>query len=195
MDTSSKEVLRPAMTLLEINLFTKYVSRCNQYFEYGVGGSTVHASINSSAIIRGVDSSREWISKVNKLTKTSQVNLTYIDIGPIGKWGNPANNKTKHLWPNYSLHINHTDITPDFILVDGRFRVACIIQSILYSIKNNIDPIISLHDCKRSDYNTVNRLLSCVDQVDELSIYKVNFDVVNEDELNDLYEDFKFKPA
>ena len=192
MGMSSKEILRPAMVASEISLYTKYISNCSQYFEYGIGGSTVFASDNSNAIIRGVDSSQEWINKVTKLTDATRVKLCHVDIGPIGEWGNPKGEDHKNLWPGYSSSIFNTDIKPDFILVDGRFRVACIIQSIIFSIKHKINPIISLHDCNRVEYKIVQDLLQCIDRVDNIAMYQIEHDKVNVADLHRIYNDFKF---
>ena len=188
----SKNSLTPAMTPAEINLFTRYIINCSQYFEYGIGGSTVFTSDNSDAIIRGVDSSQEWINKVIKLTDETRAKLSLIDIGPTGEWGNPKGEDHKNLWPGYSSSIFNTDIIPDFILVDGRFRVACIIQSIIFSIKHKINPIISLHDCNRVEYKIACDLLQWIDRVDNIAMYQIEHDKVNLTDLHRIYNDFKF---
>ena len=178
------------MSIAELAVFKKYISNINAYFEFGVGGSTVFVHENTNAQIIGVDSSSKWIEQVGKHVD-DRVNLKFIDIGPVGDWGMPKNEQKKNNWPLYSKSINTIDLKPDVILVDGRFRVACLIQTILYSTKNNLDPIILLHDCNRNDYNPGKEMLTCLDQVGTLAVIKLNNKYQLED-LELLYHKFKF---
>lgn len=165
--------MTPAMTRDEIALLSKYTSKCANYFEFGVGGSTVHVFNNSESKIRGVDSSIEWLSNVQSVVGSERVLLTHVDIGPVGAWGRPVDDKFKHKWCDYSMSIHETDITPDFILVDGRFRVGCILQSIIFSLNKNCDPIISLHDCQREGYKLGTKHLRCIERSSNLAMFKI----------------------
>lgn len=178
------------MSKAELTAFESYISNINSYFEFGVGGSTVFVHENSNAKIVGVDSSRQWIERVNGYVD-DRVNLKFVDIGPVGDWGMPKNEQNKSNWPVYSTTINTIDIMPEVILVDGRFRVACLVQTVLFSVKNNIDPIILLHDCNRDHYNPGKELLTCINQVETLAAYKLNGEYRPED-LELLYNDFKY---
>ena len=187
--------MKPHMSLQEINLLDKYTSECNNYFEFGVGGSTVHIYRNTKAIIRGVDSSKIWLSSVRKLVDRDRVSLKYVDIGPVGDWGRPVDYEFKHKWSDYYTSIHRTDIEPDFILVDGRFRVCCILQSILFSIKKDIDPVISLHDDWRPRYKHGIDYLECIDKSDNLSMYKIPKDRIDVDMINSTIDEFKYKQS
>lgn len=178
------------MSIAELAVFKKYISNINAYFEFGVGGSTVFVHENTNAQIIGVDSSSKWIEQVSKHVD-DRVNLKFIDIGPVGDWGVPKNEQNKGDWPLYSTSINTIDIKPEVILVDGRFRVACLVQTVLFSVKNNIDPIILLHDCSRDHYNPGKELLTCINQVETLAAYKLNGKYHLED-LELLYHKFKY---
>ena len=165
--------MTPAMTRDEIAILSKYTNKCVSYFEFGVGGSTVHVFNNSDCKIRGVDSSLEWLDNVQRVVDSERVLLNHIDIGPIGGWGRPVDDKFKHKWCDYSMSIHETDVVPDFILVDGRFRVGCILQSIIFSLKRNCDPIISVHDCQREVYKLGTKHLRCIERSSNLAIFKI----------------------
>ena len=178
------------MSRAELTAFKGYISNINTYFEFGVGGSTVFVHENTNAQIVGVDSSLKWIEQVKKHVD-GRVDLMFIDIGPVGDWGMPRNEQNKGNWPLYSTSINTNNLKPEVILVDGRFRVACLIQTILYSTKNNLDPIILLHDCNRNEYNPGKELLTCLDQVGTLAVFKLKSKYQLED-LELLYHKFKY---
>lgn len=184
--------MKPAMTHREIDLLNRYINTCKNYFEFGIGGSTVYVCNNTNANIRGVDSSTEWISNVQKMVDNKRVKLTHIDIGPTREWGNPVDDSFKHKWSDYYTSIHKTDIEPDLILVDGRFRINCILQSILFSIEKNIDPIISLHDCQRPGYKHGTDYLECIDRSDNLAMFKISKDRIDIDMLNSTSDKFKY---
>lgn len=182
--------MKPHMSIAELAAFKKHISNINTYFEFGIGGSTVFVHENTNAQIVGVDSCQEWIERVNEHVD-DRVELKFVDIGPIRDWGVPKNEQNKGDWPMYSASINTIEIKPEVILVDGRFRVACLVQIVLFSVKNNIDPTILLHDCNRDHYNPGKKLLKCINQVETLAAYKLNGKYHLED-LELLYNDFKY---
>ncbi|WP_255329139.1 hypothetical protein [Paracoccus albicereus] len=58
--------------------------------------------------------------------------MIYADIGPTGKWGRPTNPAA---WPRFSGYV--LDVWslpfmqhPDVILIDGRFRAACMLAAL-----------------------------------------------------------------
>ena len=178
------------MSIAELTAFKEFISNINAYLEFGVGGSTVFVHENTDAQIIGVDSSLKWIEQVNKHVD-DRVNLRFVDIGPVGDWGMPVDEQNKDNWPEYSKSINTFELEPDVIFVDGRFRVACLIQAVLFSTKNNLDPIILLHDCNRDYYNSGKNILKCISQVDTLAAFKLN-DKYQLEDLVLLYNDFKY---
>jgi hypothetical protein len=53
-----------------------------------------------------------------------------IDLGELGDWGYPST--YHHRFRNY-VHspLQHSPVKPDLVLIDGRFRVACFLHSLL----------------------------------------------------------------
>ncbi len=111
-------------------------SRC--YLEYGCGGSTVYACHEAKvAVIISVDSDRAWVENVasSLMNATSTLLIQHCDIGEVGDWGTPTSENNIHGFWKYMVAPwkiaksgNHV---PDTILVDGRFRVACFLYSLL----------------------------------------------------------------
>jgi len=55
-------------------------------------------------------------------------------LGPTGAWGFPTDTANCRKWPRYATHVwqilDSIPASPDFILVDGRFRVASFLASL-----------------------------------------------------------------
>ena len=127
------------MTPDEINSLQKYLNNATDYLEYGSGNSTLLAlssdNINS---ITSVESSSAYIAEnllikevVSSAIKKGLLNFIIVDIGKTKKWGRPIDSSKAHLWPNYSLIPFLQKKDYDFVLIDGRFRVSCILNCIL----------------------------------------------------------------
>lgn len=189
------------MTENEKKLFDKTIQNSSYYLEFGMGGSTFRTLQKSKAIVYSIDSSLEWISLmreyffINKL-ENKRLKLFHVDIGPTEEWGYPAGNNFNNLFPNYSAEI--FNLIPkkiiDTILIDGRFRVACTLKSILECHENNNIKIL-IHDFwNRPHYHIVLKFLEEINSVDKLGVFKIkeNFDL---EDLKTEYDNFKFDPA
>lgn len=158
------------MSDVEKALFLKTISeKGGVYFEFGSGGSTVAASgVDSIDEIISVESDSGWLDKVRThLTKKNL--LISVDIGPTKDWGTPTDRRHSHKWSAYSSAIDGH--RPDVVLVDGRFRVACICKAILSLNENGI---IVVHDFwNRTHYHVVLPFLDVVSRADTLAVFKV----------------------
>lgn len=105
--------------------------------EYGSGGSTVLAAEMSGKLVFSVESDRMWALGLQKQMATgdyaSPATVYYVDIGRTGRWGRPIDESG---WVRYIDYPNaiwdeaffrH----PDVILIDGRFRVACLLNALV----------------------------------------------------------------
>jgi hypothetical protein len=155
-------------------MFYNYLDKATFYFEYGSGGSTYQASIrNNITQIYSVESDIQWQKKL-KATITKP-NITYIlnDLDTIpNKWGYPGPKCTPQQMINYSHHIKY--LSPeeqqkiDFILIDGRFRVACCLKC--FDVINN-DCLIAFDDfLDRPQYHVV---LNYYDIIDKTIDYRM----------------------
>lgn len=121
------------------------------YFEFGCGGSTIYASsLDNINKIISVENDQNWIESVQNASQ-KHIDFIYVDIGPIKEWGLPVDDSEADQWHKYSDAIQ--GYHPQAVLVDGRFRVACICQAIL-TIKEN--GLILVHDFwNREHYHAV----------------------------------------
>lgn len=124
--------------------FSERISKSRVYLEYGSGGSTIVAYKNTKRMFT-VESDAAFLGAVKKRLKSiaephSQADLIFVNIGLTEEWGIPIFKRpTKRRlarWGRYVTapwdELRTCGIEPDTILVDGRFRVACVLQSLLH---------------------------------------------------------------
>ena len=115
-------------------LFRQELAACRVYGEYGCGSSTIWVAHHSNARILAVDSSPAWIAKVREATadQAERITIEAIDLGVLGDWGYPTTYRHRHRFGDY-VHSpwRHGPVKPDLVLIDGRFRVACFLHSLL----------------------------------------------------------------
>ena len=181
--------MKPHMEDNEILLFAETIKEAEGYFEFGCGGSTVFASNNSSAKIHSVDSSKEWLNKVSGNIRDTEVILEHVNLGPLKAWGYPVTNK--HLWRNYYESIHTTKVSPDVVLIDGRFRVSCALNVIKYSKNNNLNTTIMIHDSERY-LKDLKKYLIQIRFSQSLSVMKIK-DNINFEEIERDSERFKYQ--
>lgn len=108
--------------------------------EYGAGGSSMTAARLKVPTIISVESDTDFLAATGAAVRASATHSAFIghhaDIGPTKEWGNPADRSKVHLWPRYCSDV-WARITrerlpqPDVVLIDGRFRVACLLATVL----------------------------------------------------------------
>ncbi|SDE15956.1 hypothetical protein [Limimaricola pyoseonensis] len=107
--------------------------------EYGAGGSTLMAAGLSGRTVFSVESDRGWIAELERRLEAepprAAVHLHHADIGPTGKWGQPADETLWRRFHRYPLSVWDREdfVHPDVVLVDGRFRAACFL-AVLFRI-------------------------------------------------------------
>lgn len=193
----NNKILQPAMSFDEIKLFKKIIKDSNYYIEFGSGGSTYTVLELTNAEIFSVESDLFWINelKTNDLIKKSNENerlhFHYIDIGVVEEWGYPINDDKIEDFYKYSSDIFNNVIKDkvDTVFIDGRFRVACTLKSII-ELHNN--PTIIIHDfINRKGYHSVLKYLDIIDSVDTLYVFKVKKNININDVITD-YDRYKY---
>lgn len=102
--------------------------------EYGSGGSTVVAADLGKTVF-SVESDASWLDGMRQWFAAhppkGRVLLHHGQIGPTGKWGAPTGAKAFRSFPGYALSVWDRDDFehPDVVLVDGRFRPACLLAT------------------------------------------------------------------
>lgn len=113
----------------ESGLFEKLASDCVRYGEYGCGKSTRFMLVNTGTSIATVDNSLAWL---NKISSSPRLKKVHVDLGPTGKWGVPLDFGYRAKFADYPMALwRDSDPSPDFVLIDGRFRVSCFLATLL----------------------------------------------------------------
>lgn len=186
-----------SLSELEKKTLSKYYANSSNYLEFGSGGSTFIALNNPNLIINSVESDKNWLDYIlsyaflNNAHKTNRLKFHYIDIGKTKRWGYPVDDSQKNNYPNYSSAVfdNFQKEKIDLVFIDGRFRVACALATILNCSK---DVIIMIHDyADRKDYHILEKFLDKIEIIDTLAIFKIK-DNVEFAEVEKCYNEYKY---
>lgn len=146
--------------------------------EYGSGGSTVMAAASAGTAVMAVESDRAWFLRMKDWFKDHPapvpVTLHHANIGPTKRWGFPKDGAKAERWPSYALSIwDHADFRhPDVVLVDGRFRLACLLTT-LFRIKR---PVRLLCDdyAERPAYHAFERLAGTPEMTGRMAAFTLS---------------------
>jgi hypothetical protein len=108
------------------------------YLEFGSGGSTVLASRRVASLV-SIDSDARYLAAVGRRIARPDAVLMPVDIGFTHRWGRPVfvrpTAQRVARWRRYPQApwklLAARGRMPDVVLVDGRFRVACALESLL----------------------------------------------------------------
>lgn len=164
----------PHMPDAAVTVLSERLKSTKCYLEYGSGGSTVLAANLGVQRIFSVDTSAEWLDKVRATIGEGYSGILetlFVDIGPTKKWGYPVSNSQFQKWPQYFIspweHIGEAKLSPDLILIDGRFRVSCFLVSLAYA---SIGTTLLFDDyVNRKYYHAVERLLKPINCHDRMA--------------------------
>ena len=139
------------MTEKELNLLQQKMSQTTNYLEFGSGRSTILAAQTANIKkITSVESDADfWKQQVcsdvciQDAITSKRLCPLLINIGPSTKWGYPLDTSCKQNWPLYHSTAFEGNFAYDLVLVDGRFRIACILQTCLHC---SSDTQLLVHD-------------------------------------------------
>lgn len=117
-------------------MFKDVVEKAEVYYEYGCGKSTEYVLRHTKSSIFSVDTSRDWVEKVQRLStneSSHRLNVSWVDVGPVGDWGMPLSFKHRHRFKEYAETLWRNDMAPDVVLIDGRFRVSCFLATLQFA--------------------------------------------------------------
>jgi Glycosyl transferase family 2 len=113
----------------EADLVRKSYAAARSILEYGSGGSTVLAAELGKPVI-SVESDQAWAERLSAHLAgiAPDARVHHVDIGPTEKWGMPSRPRFHGRFHRYPLSVwDRPDIgEPDLVLIDGRFRAACL---------------------------------------------------------------------
>lgn len=118
---------RPHLDDETLARLTAELKRCRSYLEFGSGGSTLLADSLGIPTI-SVESDRFYARTVRSALKGTSVAVVAVDIGITAEWGWPLFKRRTpsriRRWRQY-VEAGFARVSPDLIMIDGRFRVAC----------------------------------------------------------------------
>ncbi|MCK5747244.1 MAG: hypothetical protein KAH44_13565 [Oricola sp.] len=120
--------------------FNERIRSTKVYLEYGAGGATLIAASHAELVV-SVESDSHYRELVRGMVSErdckAEVNVLHGAIGPTGPWGAPLFRvgNTALSGSNYVLApwraLARCNRKADFVLIDGRYRVACLLTGIL----------------------------------------------------------------
>jgi hypothetical protein len=175
----------PMMSPAAISFLRERLSASKCYLEYGGGGSTRMAARLGVPRIFSVESdvvfARAVEDAVSSDNSSSVVTITTPPLGETGRWGHPVGTGAVHQWPSYPLAIwdliRLEGAQPDLIVVDGRFRVACFLASLLWSQPGTMI-IFDDYTGRRRKYGVVERYAKPISSFEMTTVFQTpaNFD-------------------
>jgi hypothetical protein len=142
--------------------------------EYGSGGSTVLAATSGCRVI-SVESDKGWARRLAEHLApiSDRATVHHADIGPTGPWGAPRNDLRFRKFHTYALAVwDRPDFEqPDLVLIDGRFRAACLVAVMLRATR----PTTVLFDdyARRRYYHGVENLARKEEMIGRMARFTV----------------------
>jgi hypothetical protein len=190
--------LKPEMTPAEVSLLARSLLASSHVWEWGCGGSTALAAfLGNIRSIRSVDSLAVWRNRVLNATApyAKRVHIVLVDLGRTKAWGWPADEASRPKWPAYPQTFRDRAAVgataaaddgdgadgsddanpplpplpdPDFVLVDGRFRVACALEVLLSGTR----PLVAIHDWDRDKYHVILPFFDVVEVAGRMAVLR-----------------------
>jgi hypothetical protein len=167
-------------------------------YETAFDGSTYVAAQLVKKHVTSIDSSTEWLTNVRQACAGEECalkpRLFHADIGPIGDFGTPIDDPSfRSQWPRYYEIIWEAPEArlADLYLIDGRFRVACFVKTLLHC---GPDALIMIHDfANRPQYHVVRKVAREVASFESLSVFLRKQDK-NVEHLSAILDAYRFDP-
>lgn len=178
------------MTAAEATQLELQLAGRNALLEFGSGEGTVIAARQVERIV-SVDGDLARLGRVAAELAQAPVEFTpyHADIGPVGDGGWPVDEARLRDWPHYHSRIwRHLSGSPDAVLINGRFRVACLLQAIIHC---RPDTMLLFHDFRdHPGYQSVLKHTDMLARVDTLAVLRVKPEVDGKVVLHDLFDHF-----
>tara|TARA_B100001059_G_C17802151_1_gene566826 strand:- start:579 stop:1151 length:573 start_codon:yes stop_codon:yes gene_type:complete len=152
-------------------LFKQSLIGCNSYFEYGVGASTRWVLENTKSKIISVDTDKKWINTIDISNNDYRVKLNWVNLGELESWGRPKSYEYRDHFIDYISNVWGFNEKADVILIDGRFRVACFLYSL---INAKINSLIIFDDYNnRPYYHVIEEIIPVYKTCGRQAVFKV----------------------
>ncbi len=171
----------PHMSPPQIAYLRDRLTKSQCFLEFGAGGSSMLASELNVPKIFSVESDKAFAGAVEFAVRASTTKSAYsmsvVDIGKTGQWGTPVNTDRMRHWPKYSLQIWDTlkasGDTPDLVLIDGRFRVACALASLIFC-RDHTTIMIDDYSKRVKRYGIVANFTKNMVMIDRMAVFEAD---------------------
>lgn len=179
----------------EREIFMEYLKSKEQlkYYEFGSGGSTyVACEEKNVSHICSQESDTSFFYKLQKepviINAINNKKLTYIltEVGCKDNWGYPEEDTPKEKYLPYFRTIRAYTEIPDIVLIDGRFRVACALNT--WFIINESTIILFDDFTDRSYYHITLKYFHVLKTVGRMVVLKKKIDVRMDENDIEKYE-------
>ncbi len=162
--------------------------------EYGSGGSTVLAAAMRGKTVFSVESDADWAAKLAAWFEAhppaAPVTIHHADVGPTKKWGMPTSQAHWRSFHRYPLSVwDRPDfVHPDVVLIDGRFRAACLLAT-LFRVSR---PVTVLFDdyANRRGYHRVESFVQPVETRGRMVRFEIEPRPFPADRMSEVFEIF-----
>jgi hypothetical protein len=161
----------------EADLVRACYQQARVILEYGSGGSTQLAASLPGKFVISVESDRDWAidlqGQLDRAGLPSPAIVWHVDIGITGRWGRPTSDESWQKYHHYPLSIWSEPFFrhPDVVLIDGRFRAACFVATVMRIDK----PVTVLFDdyAERPAYHVVEKLAKPVRTIGRMAEFQI----------------------
>jgi len=164
--------------------FESIITQAKNYLEYGSGGSTLLAHRNVRHLV-SVESDRRFLRaverKLGKQRLGAETTLIHVNIGLTEDWGKPIfttpTPRRLRRWRRYAQspwsYFQRLGLTPDLILIDGRFRAACALESLL-NLPDGSECRILMDDyVTRQEYRVVEEVADLTEMKGRMAVFRM----------------------
>lgn len=173
----------PHMDAPSYERFMALLRNTSLYLEFGSGGSTVEAARLGIETIC-VESDRFYAKVIrDKIGAAAPVKIIDADIGETEAWGQPIMRaptpQRVARWSNYTnlafQHVAKAGRFPALILVDGRFRRACALESARQASLQAAQTLIFFDDYyDRPHYHSVEQHIGHPERVGRSALFAID---------------------
>lgn len=146
------------------------LGQASSYVEFGSGGSTVCAD-RAGIPTTSVENDRFYARAVASKLTSGHVRQIVVNNGITREWGFPIFPTKAKSRAYVSAPFNGRDF-PDFILVDGRYRVACALESARQSAARKKSAVLMFDDYStRPQYSRAEEFLGKPDMAGRAAVF------------------------
>ena len=184
--------------------FAELLAASNGYLEYGAGGTTLLANRLGIRTLT-IEGDRFYASVVRKTLKPpTSVKIVHVNIGFTREWSLPIFSTPTRFrvrrWRRYAGKpfklLAKLGWFPDLVLVDGRFRRACVLETARHAaIRGSFVTIVVDDYFERDHYHQVERWLGPPCQVGRAAVFHLKpaalTAAIDESDIADAARDYR----